>query len=867
VNWAFLTGNGTLATGGEDATIRLWRAGAGQEVRVLPLSSPAYSAALASDGRTLITAHGRVVRLWDVPDGKFLHKLSAPDGIKLLTLSGGLLAISTQGRLGRLQTPVTLWDIGSGALRWKLDFSSNGLYALALSPDGNYLATGGGDRRVGLWDVRTRKQLWERPLIGQGLCQALAFAPDGKTLAAGQPQQGKVLLYDVASGKEVGSLDTEQRTNCPLAYSPDGRLLAVAGWEKITLYDVASRDAVLTLDGHRRKINHLAFGPDSRTLITASDDTTALVWDLAASKEVARSTKQFAQLWTDLAGHAKTGFRAVTVLAASPDALPWLRERLKAEKERLDSLRIRRVVQALEWMAGAEAEGLLKSLNHQGARAALERLAGKRRGTSPLRVTPIGQTPRVLQEHNGRVAALAFSPDRRTLAMLWDNGHLRVVDVTTNDVLLEQDAHEDGAFTLAFSPDGKTLATGGADRRIQLWDLATRKELRSFTGPTRKVATVAFSPNGKMLAAGGPDGKVYLFDLPGGNSRSFALGREITSLSFTPDGSRLAVASMEKPEESPWPLPAPVVLLDVRSGKQRGDLGARGSAVAFAPSGNLALTCGSLPIGDDGRQRFRASQQFIMLCRPGLGEALRIPAGGTAVALSGCGRLFAGGSDRVQVWEAGSGKEVLRLADRSMWTTALALSPDGRMLAAGTGWGDVLVWDLISASRDPRLVKQPDRNLAACWKELAADPPTAFRVQGELVLAGDRSVLLLGEKLQPAREQDIRGVERLIADLDSDDFAKRESASAKLKKLGDSVEAALRRALEGKPGLEQRRRIERLLLPLLEPGLPAERLRLRRALAVLEQIGSPEAVKVLRRLAAGAADAALTREAKAALSR
>jgi hypothetical protein len=73
--------------------------------------------------------------------------------------------------------------------------------------------------------------------------------------------------------------------------------------------------------------------------------------------------------------------------------------------------------------------------------------------------------------------------------------------------------------------------------------------------------------------------------------------------------------------------------------------------------------------------------------------------------------------------------------------------------------------------------------------------------------------------------------------------------------------------LEGKPGLEVRRRIERLLLPLLEPGLSTERLRQRRAVAVLEQVGSPEAVKVLRRLAKGAPGAALTREAKAALRR
>ena len=110
---------------------------------------------------------------------------------------------------------------------------------------------------------------------------------------------------------------------------------------------------------------------------------------------------------------------------------------------------------------------------------------------------------------------------------------------------------------------------------------------------------------------------------------------------------------------------------------------------------------------------------------------------------------------------------------------------------------------------------------------------------------------------------------RLIAELDSDQFAARERASADLASLGEAAVPALRRALRGEAAAETHRRValllERVQWDDREP--PADQLRSLRALEVLEWVGTPEARDVLARLAEGALEARLTQEAKASLER
>ncbi len=133
----------------------------------------------------------------------------------------------------------------------------------------------------------------------------------------------------------------------------------------------------------------------------------------------------------------------------------------------------------------------------------------------------------------------------------------------------------------------------------------------------------------------------------------------------------------------------------------------------------------------------------------------------------------------------------------------------------------------------------------------------------KLTAAGSRAVALLGERLKPPPSPAAEAITQLIGELDDNDFATRERASAALTEAIEAAAPALRRALDGNPSAEQRRRLKQLLADL-ERGGPEQRRRLR-AVRLLEEIGDVDARTLLSSLADGDPRFALTREAAAAL--
>jgi hypothetical protein len=163
------------------------------------------------------------------------------------------------------------------------------------------------------------------------------------------------------------------------------------------------------------------------------------------------------------------------------------------------------------------------------------------------------------------------------------------------------------------------------------------------------------------------------------------------------------------------------------------------------------------------------------------------------------------------------------------------------------------------------------RRLDALWADLgSSDPVRTYFARWTLAASSRQTVPYIKERVRPvappAAEQQ-RQVDRLIAELDNDEFEVREKATVELGKLGESVVPALRQALKDKPSAEAARRIEKLLQPYNkvagEPGTPPEL----NALGVLEYAGTAEAKELLEALAKGTPGARLTEEAKAALQR
>jgi hypothetical protein len=177
------------------------------------------------------------------------------------------------------------------------------------------------------------------------------------------------------------------------------------------------------------------------------------------------------------------------------------------------------------------------------------------------------------------------------------------------------------------------------------------------------------------------------------------------------------------------------------------------------------------------------------------------------------------------------------------------------------------------AHRDPPVPPPAPRPLKpgeieACWRDLAGDDfPRARRSMLALAAGGGPVVEFLKVHLKPVPAAAPRRVDQAIAELDAEDFTVRDRATAELTQLGELAAPALRKALDGKPSLEVRRRIEAILKEAERQESAPDRLHVLRAIEVLAQVGTPEARRLLQALARGAPESSVTRAATAALER
>jgi WD40 repeat protein len=507
---------------------------------------------------------------------------------------------------------------------------------------------------------------------------------------------------------------------------------------------------------------------------------------------------------------------------------------------------------------------------------------------------PLAPSLRAQPTNRTEVTALLYAADGKTLTSAGLDGSLRKWDAVSGKELQRVEAHPEGVWGAALSADGKLLATAGADSKARIWDAAKLTVLKTFEGHTKDVIAVAFSPDGKTLASGGLDKAIRLWDVASGKERLKFHGHElrVTGLAFSPDGKTLASAGTATAVLQGFFVDAThadtVRLWDVATGKAIRELSVHGTMAAFAPDGQTVVGGGLFMTGKQtsagggvslhGGARVgvsRVSDGKELLSIHGQGGAAAFSSDGKFLATAWGSRQHLGRFQienemkhrRVALWELATGKEVLQLNEDG--AVAVAVSPDGKRLAAGRFNGSVGFHDLkpggLRAEVKPDMLSVGE--LERRWNGLAEeDPAAAYESIWLLSEAREKTVAYLKERLVPVPPAGEK-VRQLLADLDSKRFAAREAAFRALKKMGSEIEPELRRVLHGQPPQEMKQRIQTLLERFEKHPASPEELRQTRAVQILERIGTAEARAVLTRLAGGAPGVWLTVEAQNALQR
>jgi RNA polymerase sigma factor (sigma-70 family) len=765
-------------------------------------------------------------------------------------------------------------------------FRPGGSWSLAFAHGGNFLVSVG--NTTCLMDAVLGQPLHRLLMTNIG---SAAFSPDDKTLFL-----SNLSLIDVATGKERRRLQGPAgRRFFGTAWSPDGHILAASEFDTaasaIILWDQITGKELRRLEGHDAGIWSVAFTPDGKLLASASIDKTVRVWEMATGKETlrlpgsAQKVQSIAFSPTDkiLAAAGEGGTVALWDLGTGK-----LRHELKADQA------------AFRCFAFAP----------DGKRL----VTGDDRGLIRIWDPGTGKEVRRWFAHWG-VYAVAFAPTGKAIASAGAYDHaVRLWDPSTGEPLSPADGHTGMIESLRFAPDGKSLFSTGWDRKALEWDLTTNRVRRQLGSGAQVAETVksqttvqAISHDGKLFAwtvwgprTEKPDYRIHIWDI--------AQAKELCVLSghsepvrypphFLPAGNRLVSAAKDG-----------VRIWDVTKGKElhhlAGPLGGweiaavsqDGTKVAYLtedmtlhlcnletgkesrqwPSEHTLLAL--LALSADGKLLASAQRSVIRVWDTDTGKLLaRMDGGGfiDALMFSKSGRILAtSGRDfletangdlespsKISLWEVLSGQAIRSFPNPDWRTSALAFTPDDRMLASGSDFSAILLWDMTQAAKSkPAPLTATD--LAALWSDLAGDAAKADRAIWTLALAPSKSVPLLKERLRPvtpaAREQ----IAKLVADLDSESFALRSKAGKSLDDLGEAAEAAVRKLMDGKLTLEVRKRLDQFL-----EKQNTEAFRKLRALDALEHAGTPEARQVLEAVSKSAANPRIAESAGAALNR
>jgi RNA polymerase sigma factor (sigma-70 family) len=338
----------------------LWDAATGNELRRLQHPSGIARVHLSADDRVLFAACGdNILRAWDTATGRekrdFELKNGTPRFLRaVLGDAATTLAPTPDDKVllaaARPNAEIDVWNAVTGKIARTFKGRQCHVYAMAFTPEARTLVICFEDRTVEVWDVASGKKLRQFSLpedkehnvpvnipVGKPVFTA-ALSPDGKLLAFGS-QDRFLVLKDMVTGQDVRRLDKLPDGVCPLAFSPDGKTLAWAGWQDPTVHlvEVLTGRERCTLHGHGGRVLGLAFSGDEKRLISASTDTTALVWDLSGRLSAGDrwdkplSLKEIEAAWVDLSGdEAARAYQAICRLAgSSTEAVSFLQKCLQ----------------------------------------------------------------------------------------------------------------------------------------------------------------------------------------------------------------------------------------------------------------------------------------------------------------------------------------------------------------------------------------------------------------------------------------------------------------------------------------------------------------------------------------------------------
>jgi WD40 repeat protein len=644
-----------VLSGSEDQTARIWKIDDYQEVRVLHATvlsgheDAVLSARFSRDGMRIVTAsRDRTAALWDAATGQPLRRFQ--EGHEFLVsgaafFAGGKRLVTAAG-----DNSVRIWDVAGGVETAVLS-PTGGVGAVAVSPDGQWLATGSPGHDVQIWDIDKSKLVAK--LSGHSApISALAFADTGEWLASGSDGPGVRIWRRHVEGSETKwnlhkELTGHSGSITAIRFTPDSQRLITASTDRTCgQWDVQTGNEFTRLVlKHPEWVSSLDVSPDGALAVTTCDDGNARSWRLADATLIA-SVKSSGQPFNSI-GFSPDGNTAVVASTEDRKVVLW---------------DIKRAIEASSQVHNDDESEAAK--------------------------------PDVLQsfadftQMGGEVWSAIFHPDGKHVLTIGGND-AQLWNLQSRSPVVRYARH--GAVaSAAISPDGRLVATGSWDRSAKIWDANTGRAIRKLEGQhAAYVNSVDFSPDGAQLLTSSDDATACMWDVESGElvGRLSGHSDRVIGARYSPDGTRIITVSGDATARI-WDRATGNLMATLEEHKREVLCG------QFSSDGQRVITGGR-----DGTAKIWDATSGTMLV-----ELAGHTAAVTAVAFSpDRTRALTGSQDNTcKLWETEpekQGKEILTLSGHTQEVTSVNFSPDGRNVLTASRNGTAIIW-LASDWRD-----------------------------------------------------------------------------------------------------------------------------------------------------------------------
>ena len=559
---------------------------------------------------------------------------------------------------------------------------------------------------------------------GKGIITDVAYSPDGKQVAVASSLG--ISLRNAETLDEILYIETNYRVGS-VAFSPDSKSLAGGINDKTAkIWSTEDGSLVQTFEGHKEVVGAVAFSHDGKMLSTGSADKKVRVWNISDASEVLEITSHS---WD------------ITGLAFSPDDQTLFSASLDGtihQSQISDGKMVRAFGGHLLLDMALSADGSVI--------AAYDRTIAYAPGDLILWQVADGKKLQTIKggQWSPDINSIALSADGQYVAAGWSDYSVKVWRVsngalqqTLEDLKPEEENYYYGSFSVVFSPDSKTVLLAGRNV-IGTWDVETGNPALTVKPFSEPIYGLSISPDGSSVAY--VEGmNVYVRHVSDGSLiETPDKMLSVSDPAYSPDGSMLAVGLWEA-NVRVWPLAAGGNRQSFNMETQDGWV----TSLTFSKDGSI-LAIGNAPhiefrqvsdgtlvyaintgIGHDIYDlRFSPDEKYIAMAAGDMVTLIRVEdekmlkslRGGECLAFSPDGAFIAGGGQDklLQIWTVPDGKPVLTIKDQPDVPYSLAYSPDGTMLVAGYADGTISIWN------------PTDGTLVKTWKEHSATVDNIF---------------------------------------------------------------------------------------------------------------------------------------------